>query len=164
MSTACSYPLQPLQSLQEGTVLAGCPQQSQHFLAVSFAVVDVAAMSMHAQRLLVMSLVSQISAVLLCLPRSESFMSHFAWLENSLPVAHCLGSLNLNWVFLMVVISCTSGCDNHLRYAVPAQSGSTRVVRTGSSVSCALNIAHLRAFSMSFASYSGLACDDPCHL
>ena len=33
---------------------------------------------------------------------------------------------------------------------------STKVVRTGSSVSCALNITHVRAFSMSFASYSGL--------
>ena len=64
----------------------------------------------------------------------RNFTSHFAWLENSLPVAQCLGSLNLNWVFLMVVISCTSGCDNHLRYAVPAQLGSTKAVSTGSSI------------------------------
>ena len=50
---------------------------------------------------------------------TRNYMSHFAWLENSLPVAQCLGSLNLNCVFLMAI-----NCDIHLRYTVPAQSGS----------------------------------------
>ena len=94
----------------------------------------------------------------------RNFVPHFAWLENSLPVAQCLGPLNLNWVLLMLAISCTSGCDIHLRYVVPAQSRSTKIVRTVSSVPCVLKIPHLRAFSMSFASYAGLAYDDPCHL
>ena len=36
----------------------------------------------------------------------KNFTPHFLWLENSLPVAQCLGSLNLNWVFLIIIISC----------------------------------------------------------
>ena len=41
-----------------------CRWQSQHFLAVSFAVVGAATVSLNAQR--------QVAAVLLCLPRSET--------------------------------------------------------------------------------------------
>ena len=61
------------------------------------------------------------------------------------------GVFELELGFCIVAICCTNGWDVHLRYAVPAQSGCTKVVRTGLLVSSALHLAHLMAFSMSFA-------------